>query len=236
MINKWRKLGQIYIPSSSDCHPKLLTHAANPLPMHLDGDIYRVFFSGRDILNRSSVGAVDIDIIKQKIVAKYEAPFFTHGPVNSFYSDGVSIGNCYKLNGIQYMLFMGWHTPLGQHWRGTIGRLLVTPEFNLILDSDSPLINLSSYDPISLSYPWVLPSPSKGYDMWYGSTCSWNSSNGDMKHVIKHANSEDGNHWKPTGLAVPYLMGNAQAFSRPTVILSQSGNMRCGFQFAEGNR
>jgi hypothetical protein len=200
----------------------------------LDGDVYRVFFSGRDKLNRSSVGAVDIDIVKLKIVSKFKTPFFQHGPENSFYSDGVSIGNCYKVNGIQYMLFMGWHTPLGQHWRGTIGRLVVTPEFNLILDSASPLIDLSSFDPISLSYPWVLPNPSGGYDMWYGSTCCWDAGNGEMKHVIKHAYSADGSHWNPTGLAVPYLLGRAQAFSRPSVILSKLGKYEMWFSVRGG--
>ena len=34
----WKKLGQLYVPRESGQHPKLLSHAANPLPLHLAGD------------------------------------------------------------------------------------------------------------------------------------------------------------------------------------------------------
>jgi hypothetical protein len=39
----WQKLGLLYDPTQSNRHPKLLTHAANPLPVHLMG-ILTVFF------------------------------------------------------------------------------------------------------------------------------------------------------------------------------------------------
>ena len=62
----WNKLGLLYKPK--DIHPKLKTHAANPLPVHIHDDIFRVYFSGRDVENRSSVGFVDIDILKKEVV------------------------------------------------------------------------------------------------------------------------------------------------------------------------
>jgi hypothetical protein len=37
----------------------------------LEGDVYRVFFSGRDDLKRSSVGAADIDIVKRRVVKEH---------------------------------------------------------------------------------------------------------------------------------------------------------------------
>jgi len=39
-----------------------------------------------------------------------------------------------------------------------------------------------------------------------------------MVHVIKSATSEDGHVWQRRGVAVPYELGIAQAFSRPTVV------------------
>lgn len=62
---KWKKLGSIYQPKRDLNHPKLITHAANPLPVHLHDDVYRVYFNGRDNKNRSSVGAIDFDIKKK---------------------------------------------------------------------------------------------------------------------------------------------------------------------------
>lgn len=235
MTHYWKKLGQLYIPKASKGHPKLISHAANPLPVHMEGDVYRVFFSGRDEHNRSSVGAVDVDLVRREVVAEHHRPFFEHGPPGSFFADGVSIGNCYEVNGIRYMLFMGWQNPANGHWRGDIGRLVVTPRVTLELDTAEPFMGSDVNDPISLSYPWVLPRPSSGYDMWYGSTCTWDAGNGEMLHVIKHAASEDGHHWHRTGLTVPYELGRAQAFSRPTVAPGEHGGFDMWFSYRNGS-
>ena len=226
MKQDWLKLGLLYCPADTCRHPKLLSHAANPLPVHIDGDLYRIFFSGRDADNRSSVGAVDIDIVSRKVIQEHSQPFFEHGPEGSFYADGVSIGNCYQVNGVQYMLFMGWQYPKKGHWRGDVGRLIVKPDLTLELDSEVPFMSCDAFDSTSLSYPWVLVNQEGDYSMWYGSTTTWDAGNGEMLHVINYASSIDGHHWNHVGLAVPYELGKAQAFSRPTVI----GNTKVGLE------
>lgn len=228
---RWRKLGLIYTPRP--VHPKLLTHAANPLPVHIEGDIYRVFFSGRDAEKRSSVGYVDVDIEKRRVVSICDEPAFQHGPVGSFYEAGVSIGNCYEVDGRIYMLFMGWQLPSGEHWRGDIGRLIVGADLSLTLEGDTAFMGSNSDDPISLSYPWVMRVGS-GYAMWYGSTLTWNEGNGEMVHVINYATSEDGHHFQRRGLAVPFQPGVAQAFSRPTVAGNESEGQDMWFSYRSG--
>lgn len=234
MSTKWQKLGLLYCPSSDGRHSKLVSHAANPLAVNLDGDVYRIFFSGRDQENRSSVGAVDIDIVTRKIIREHHQPFFQHGPEGTFYSDGVSIGNCYTANGVQYMLFMGWQNPPSGHWRGDIGRLVVKPDLTLQLDGDEPFMRSCDEDPISLSYPWVMANEEGAYRMWYGSTTAWDAGNGEMLHVIKSATSRDGQWWNREGLAVPYELGEAQAFSRPTVARDRHGHYEMWFSYRSG--
>jgi hypothetical protein len=231
----WKKLGQIYEPKAVGRHPKLLSHAANPLPIHLDGDVYRVFFNGRDDRNRSSIGAVDIDLTLLKVVNEHYNPFFYHGENGSYFADGLSIGNCYEANGIRYMLFMGWQNPVDGHWRGDIGRLIVTPELMLELDGIEPFLGCHPIDPISLSYPWVHHNPFGGFDMWYSSVLSWDAGNGDLVAPIHHALSVDGNHWTRTGLSVPYSVGIAQAFSRPTVVQNKHGDYEMWFSYRSGS-
>ena len=231
---KWKKLGLLYCPSGSTRHPKLLSHAANPLPVLIDEDVYRVFFSGRDVDNRSSVGAVDIDVVKRKIIHEHSQPFFENGPKSSFFSDGVSIGNCYQVDGVNYMLFMGWQTTHGEHWRGFIGRLVVRPDLTLELDSDTPFLSTDEVDPISLSYPWVIENKGGGFSMWYGSTITWDAGNDEMLHVINYASSADGHHWVREGLAIPYELGIAQAFSRPTVARDDQGGYAMWFSYRSG--
>lgn len=235
MKPRWRKLGRVYGPADFSRHAKLATHAANPLPVPLEGDVYRVFFSGRDAGNRSSVGAVDIDLTRREIVCRHEAPFFEHGLPGTFYADGVSLGNSYEAGGVRYFLFMGWQSPPGEHWRGDIGRLAMDADGSLRLDGGGPFMGVADADPISLSYPWVTRFPAGEYRMWYGSTRAWDAGNGEMLHVINHATSADGHHWRREGLAVPYELGKAQAFSRPTVVANGKGGLDMWFSYRSGN-
>lgn len=217
----WKKLGQI-------CHFKpidkyLQSHASNPLAIHLKDDIYRVFFSGRDEKNKSSVGYVDIDIIKQTVVNTCETVVFKYGAEDSFYSHGVSIGNLYNVNENSYIQFMAWQIRNDGHWRGDIGRLRVEDNYSkLILDPDKIFLGTDIEDEVSLSYSWVMYDEGI-YKMWYGSTINWTSENGEMIHVIKYATSNDAERWERHGLAIPYELGIAQAFSRPTVIKKDDG-------------
>jgi hypothetical protein len=227
---QWRKLGQLFKPQS--IHPKLHSHAANPLAVHLKGDLYRIFYDGRDVQNRSSVGFVDMDIPDGRVRYIHDQPIFEHGAETSFYSHGVSIGNCYEVKGQRYILFMGWQFPERGRWRGTIGRLRLHDDLSLELDRDEPFMDLNATDPVSLSYPWVLQERDR-YRMWYGSTITWDAGNGEMLHVINGAVSVDGHEWNRLGQTVPYVIGVAQVFSRPTVVSDSDGyhmwfSCRCG--------
>ncbi|KRI01739.1 hypothetical protein [Curvibacter sp. PAE-UM] len=231
MSRYWEKLGRLYCPAETGRHRKLLTHAANPLPVLMHGDVYRIFYCGRDASNKSSVGAVDVDIVKRRVLREHMEPVFEYGPAGSFYADGVSIGSCYSVGGVRYMLFMGWQTPPDAHFRGDVGRLVVGADLGLRLDNEVPFMASDSTDPISLSYPWVCKDREGGYIMWYGSTRTWDAGNGEMLHAINYATSDDGLEWRREGLAVPYELGRAQAFSRPTVARDASGNYEMWFSY-----
>lgn len=234
MSQRWTKLGLLYAPPAQALHTQLVSHAANPLPVHLDGDVYRVFYSGRDVRNRSSVGAVDIDIVRRSVVQVHREPVFGFGPAGSFYENGVSIGCCYEAGGRSFMLFMGWQHPPGQYWRGEIGRLEVAPDLSLRLIGDQPLMAVDATDPWSLSYPWVWRSPAGDYRMWYGSTITWDAGFGEMVHVLNGAHSRDGHRWERGGVAVPFKLGESQAFSRPTVALARNGGLEMWFSYRGG--
>jgi len=121
---EWEKLGNIFNPKIA-FHPKLYTHASNPLPVHLNNDIYRIYYNGRDKQNRSSIGAIEYDIISGKLTNLFKNPLFLHDNENSYYSDGVSIGSQYSIGGDIYMLFMGWKILDNGFWQGEIGRLKI---------------------------------------------------------------------------------------------------------------
>jgi len=233
---KWRKHGRLYAADGDGRHPKLASHAANPVAVHLEGDVYRIFYSGRDNRNRSSVGAVDIDIVARRLIREYPEPVIEHGPPGSFYADGISIGCVYRaIDGARYMLFMGWQVAGKAHWRGDIGRLRMTEDLDLVPDPETPFLGSDPHDPVSLSYPWV-ERTNTGYTMWYGSTWTWDAGNGEMIHVINHATSQDGHIWERQGLAVPCEIGRAQAFSRPTVLVHANDSHDMWFSYRGGGK
>lgn len=234
MTKSWRKLGLLYALPPGGVHPLLQSHVANPLPVHLGGDVFRVFYSARDASKRSSVGAVDIDIVRRVVTTVHTEPFFRYGPAGSFYADGVSIGNCYEADGVRYMLFMGWQNPPGGHWRGDIGRIRMDAQLNLHIDTPVPFIGADAVDPISLSYPWVERYADGSFRMWYGTTLTWDAGNREMIHALYGATSHDGHYWRKHGLAVPYEIGVAQAFSRPTVLVQPDGTHEMWFSYRSG--
>ena len=221
-MQAWKKLGLLY--KARSINDFLITHASNPLAMHLVDDSYRIFFSGRNLQNKSSVGFVDINIVTGDIleVCKSDSFHFSNDP-HSFYSHGVSIGNLYTANRRQYVLFMAWQVRGSNHWRGDIGQLeLSEDKKKFMLVDDSPFLTTDLEDLVSLSYPYIMRDDDI-YKMWYGSTVSWDSANREMIHVIKYATSSNGVNWKRHGLAIPYEIGVAQAFSRPTVLKDVNG-------------
>lgn len=212
----WIKLGQIFTVSST-CE-EMVSHAANPLAIHLNGDVYRIFYSTRNGLNKSSVSFVDINIMTLENINNPDEVVFSYGHAESFYSHGVSIGNCYLQDNKQYILFMGWQHKDGEHWRGDVGRLELIDKKELKLDPIHAFMENDGEDRISLSYPCVIFHEGM-YKMWYGSTIDWTSDNGEMIHVIKYATSLDGENWEKHGIAIPYEIGVAQAFSKPSVLI-----------------
>ncbi|MCS6955189.1 MAG: hypothetical protein NZM44_02405 [Candidatus Calescibacterium sp.] len=220
---KWKKLNRIYEPISIDNY--LVSHASNPLPIFIDENIIKIFFSGRDKNNRSSVGYFDFSIKKLKVIKICEKSIFNFGNENSFYSHGVSIGCHYRISNEIYILFMGWQIREKEHWRGDIGRIHLDNDLQKMkLNPEEVFMGSDKEDPISLSYPFVIfDDNQKIYRMWYGSTISWTSENGEMIHVIKYTTSKDGQKWKKKGLAVPYKIGEYQAFSRPCIIKDNKG-------------
>ena len=235
MTSHWVKQGLLYALPERGLHSKLLSHTANPVPIHLDGDTYRIFFSARDSLKRSSVGAVDINLSTKQVVQEHAEPVVEHGPPGSFFQDGISLGNYYEASGKRYLTFMGWQNPPEGHWRGDIGRLVIKDDLSLEVDSLSPFMTSDEADPISLSYPWVMNTRVGHYDMWYGSTVTWNAGNGEMLHVIKHAESSDGETFIKTARRVPSEIGVAQAFSRPTILKSDIDDWHMWFSYRGGN-
>ena len=86
---KWEKKGLIVSPKSF----KLKwwkSFGMDPCSIHLKGDVYRIFFCGRDSKNVSNIGFVDYDLSKFKVVKISKQPVLKPGSLGSFDDNGVT--------------------------------------------------------------------------------------------------------------------------------------------------
>jgi len=216
-------------------HPKLLTHASNPVAVPLGGSVFRFLYSGRDDRNRSSVGWVDVDLKTLAVVGVAASPYLEHGLDGSWYRDGVGIGNAFPDGHVIRVGFMAWQASGLGHWRGDIGLATLQGDGTLSVDGDGPWLGASEEDPVSLSYPWVMARPDGSLDVWYGSTVTWDAGNGEMLHVIKYARRVQDGTWQFSGQVIPHVLGVAQAFSRPCVVAGVTAPYDMWFSYRAGD-
>ena len=215
---KWKKLGHIYAPDGSK--PWAMSHAANPVPVHVISDIYRVYFSTRDIRNRSSISWIEIDINRpQEVLCVADEPILGPGELAMFDDSGVSIGCILSIGENQYLYYMGWNLSVTVPWKNSLGLAISEGKDNQFKRiSNFPIVDLNDIDPYTISYPWVLKERNK-YRMWYGSNIKWGAEIKDMRHLLKYAESEDGINWVRNNIiTIDFKSPDEYAICKPCVI------------------
>jgi hypothetical protein len=224
----WRRLGLVYCPDGSQ--PLLATHAALPVAVPLAGDIVRVFFSGRDSSQRSSVGTLLLRLAEQpKVLEVTSDPVLVPGARGTFDDAGVSVGCVVSDPSGDRLYYMGWNVGGSVPWRNAIG-LAIGDARNGRFDrfSIGPIMDRDPTDPFTLSYPWVLRRNPQEWWMWYGTNLAWGAAKSDMHHAIRTARSTDGIVWQRR-LEPPIRPEDDQiAVVRPTVLASD-GQLRMWF-------
>lgn len=214
---RWRKLGQIYLPST--ILDAAGSHASNPVAIPLTSQLVRIYFGVRDIQNRTSIVWIEIDIQQpEKIISRSNQPVLTSGEVGCFDDSGCSMGSIVRLGKVWYLYYLGWNLGVTVPWRNAIGLAISDDEgisFSRI--STAPIIDRNHLDPLSLSYPYVIVEDEK-WLMWYGSQLNWSGGKESMDHVIKAASSKDGINWERNGIIAIPPDQDHRAFSRPTVV------------------
>jgi hypothetical protein len=201
-----------------------LNYAANPLIIKISEKLNRLFFNSRDEGNRSSI--YSIDLLGENLVPNSESIKLQHkfGLSNSYFSHGISIGNFFEFNEKSYISVMGWKLNPGEHWAGRIGKIELDLNGNLMRISEKAWFDLDSEDPISLSYPAIYHD-GQTLTMWYGSTVTWDTGNGDMIHILKEKKLNVGESFVSSDSVIPYKIGQAQAFSRPSIVNYKNRNL-----------
>jgi len=219
---KWRKLGHVFTPDGTK--PWMRTHAANPIAEHVEGDRFRIYFSARDVENRSTISFVEIDLNDPSSVLKEaDDPVLAPGELAMFDDSGCSIGCILQVGQQRYLYYMGWHLTVRVPWQNALGLAISDgPGLPFKRYSKFPVVPLDEVDPYTISYPWVIREEGK-FRMWYGSNIAWGQRKEDMRHLIKYAESDDGIRWERKNIVtIGFDFPGEYAICKPCVL--KSGN------------
>ena len=198
----WQKIDFNYHPSKSLAWSN--SHATVPTPLHLKNDIFRVFFSTRDELNRNRVGWVEIELgTNVKILNESNKYVLDIGKPGYFDCDGVYGTSIIKTHNELRLYYAGWNAGKDGLFYSSIG-LAISKNYGRSFKrfSEAPILTRDEIDPWACMAPFVLRINKKKWMMWYASgieICKASKGGLKSKYDIKTAISPDGLKWKKTG-------------------------------------
>jgi len=215
---KWKKLGRIIEPRKDIAWMK--THAMVPTAERVEGNIFRIYCSGRDELNRSLIGHFHIDITNpHNILSITNEPVLGLGELGCFDDNGVTPSWIINYNGNKYMYYIGWK-PRSTTRMSVVAGLAVSynngETFKRV--SRAPILRLTDKEPFSiLTAPCVMIE--KGvWKMWYVSGVGW--INPDLPcYNIKYDESKDGLVWDQQAIVcIEAKTKDETSLARPCVL------------------
>jgi hypothetical protein len=217
---KWIKQGLIFEPQPN--LDWMRTHAAVPLADWIGEDRYRIYFSGRDQLNRSQTGFIEIDLNNpHRIVALSDEPVLKVGGLGTFDESGAMASWMVRWGDKKYLYYIGWNLGVTVAFRNSIGVAISHDGGRTFVKySDGPILDRTVHDPFFVASSCVLVEDGR-WRMWYLSCVGWEMEGGRPRHRyhIKHAESDNGLEWKRTGVVcIDFKSGDEYAISRPCVM------------------
>ena len=215
---KWIKQGLIASPKQF----KLKwwdSYGMDPCTLKLRGDLYRVFFCGRNKKNISMIGYFDYDLKKHKIKKISKEPVLKPGELGAFDDNGVTASCLIKVKKLVYLYYIGWKPKSTTRYSLMTGLAISKNDGRSFKRySRSPILKLTNKEPFAiLTAPYVMRIKKNKWFMWYVSCNEW--VNKDYpKYDIKLAVSRDGKNWSQDGSTSIKLRKNERAVARPSVL------------------
>jgi len=216
---KWEKISQVFCPQGEA--EWMCSHAAVPIAEYIEGDIFRVYFSSRDSLNRSYTGFVIINIARPtEILEVSSCPVLSPGKLGEFDDSGAMAAWIAKVKDVNFLYYIGWNLGVTVPFRNSIGLAIGSTAGHYSRYASGPILDRSIQEPHFCGSCCVIP----GHDhwrMWYLSCREWTLVGGKPRHKyhIKYAESDDGINWRRDGMvAIDFSNDKEYAISRPSVI------------------
>lgn len=215
---KWEKKRLVFKPEGQ--YDWVKTHAMLPIADHLGGDLYRIYFSGRDAQNRSLTGHVEIDITRPQEILRYRpnrswglealAPSTTTASLRHGWSTTRATSTCTTSDGTRGSLVRAAEAlglAISKDQGETFQRF-----------SRAPVIDRTDAEPYQILVISCILIEGGIWRMWYDSADEWQTPE-LPRYNIKYAESTDGIHWVRKGIvSVDYKCRDESRVSRASVI------------------
>jgi hypothetical protein len=215
---KWIKRGLVFSPEGQQ--EWVTTHAMLPIADRIEDDLYRIYFSGRDRLNRSLIGYVEVDIRDpQRILKLSREPVLGLGRLGAFDDNGVSPTWLVNHGGEKYLYYFGWNK--GSMVRAAeVSGLAISKDGGQTFErhSRAPVIDRTDAEPYLILVISCILLEGNTWRMWYDSADEWLSPE-LPRYNIKYAESTDGIDWIRKGIvSVDYKSPDESRVSRASVV------------------
>ena len=146
------------------------------------------------------------------------------GKLGTFDDSGIMPSWLVNHNGNKYLYYIGWNPQVTVSYRLSIG-LAISVDGGITFEkySEGPVCDRSVDEVYFNTAPCVLVDGGL-WRMWYVSCTGWQIVNNhpEPSYHIKYAESNDGIHWKKTGIVCIDYDPFTQALGRPCVYLEDS--------------
>jgi hypothetical protein len=211
------------------------SHAALPFAEHVTGNLFNIYFSGRDTQQRSIIGYAQIDLSnpRQSLVV-HPQPILSYGSLARYDEHGAMNSWVTYHNGKKYLYYIGWNLGVSVPFQNSIG-LAIADEGSMNFEKAGlgPILGRNWFDPCFVASCCVLVDGGI-WRMWYLSCMKWEIVDGKPRHYyhLKYAESADGIIWRPTGkVCIDFKNAGEYAISRPSVIKEPNGLYRMWFSY-----
>ena len=214
----WQKKGLIYCPDGTGYFK---THAARPIPYHLNEDTLRLFFSSRDADDRMLPTFIDLDIgDPARVVNVCDDPLVGLGEPGTFDDSGVTLGSVVEFNNRVLFYYTGWKRRRVVSFELSIGIIAWDKQSDTYSRLfRGPIIAQDKNHPLLVAGPFVMVEGDR-CKMWYCSGTDWKFPDGNPEpiYTVFYAESDDGINWTPNNQPVIEYKFDGEVVSAPWVL------------------
>lgn len=218
---KWIRLGKVFCAENEN--DLMRSYGRMPTPLHLDGDVFRIYFESRNESGTASPYFLDMEVCTApKVINVHKTPLLLNGQPGAFDDNGITPFSAHMLiDGRVRLYYAGWNQERNVPFRNAIG-LAESTDGGITFTKlfDGPVLGQDKFDPIFPTGPCVIEDDGI-WKMWYTSFINWKKTESGFVHHydIKYRESHDGLSWDFNPItAIPHQNEFEYAFVCRSVI------------------